>query len=185
MLCWRLQCGHSCQYFVSTLILFLIYFPLLHFLLIFFYSIILFFFIFVLCSRLQCQHSCQYFVWTLISFLNSFSVTLFPIFIFLFNNFILYYFCCWVDDCNADTHANLLFWLFIFNFILHSLEKCHPDSLHLLDGPRNLHLKFGQNQISNSWDISEMNKCHQDKFCLDKCHRYSWNLLKMVPGTYL
>ena len=43
MLCWWLQCGHSCQYFVSTLILFLIYFPLLHFLFIFFYSIILFF----------------------------------------------------------------------------------------------------------------------------------------------
>ena len=57
------------------------------------------------------------------------------------------------------------------------------ESVH--KGPRNLHLKFGQNRISNSWDISEMNKCHQDKFCLGKCHCYSRNLLKMVPGTYL
>ena len=62
----------------------------------------------MLCWRLQCQHSCQYFVWTLISFLISFSVTSFSISIFVFNNFILYYFFCCVDDCNVDTHANIL-----------------------------------------------------------------------------
>ena len=118
VLCRPLQCGHSCQYFVSTLISFLIHFPLLHFLFIFFYSITLFFFIFVLCWRLQCQHSCQYFVWTLISFLISFSVFSFSISIFVFNNFILYYFCCCVDDCNINTHANILFELYFILFLV-------------------------------------------------------------------
>ena len=37
-------------------------------------------------------------------------------------------------------------------------------------GPRNLHLKFGKNQVSNTWDIPDMDKCYQDKCCLDKCH---------------
>ena len=27
--------------------------------------------------------------------------------IFLFNNFILYYLCCYFDNCNVDTHANI------------------------------------------------------------------------------
>ena len=143
----------------------------------------------VLCWWLQCQHSCQYFVWTLILFLISFSVTSFSISIFLFNNFILYYFCCCVDYCNVNTRANILFvgWGVVGrgSFTITLPGKMSLDSLHLLDGPRNLHLKFGQNRISNSWDISEMNKCHQDKFCLGKCHCYSRNLLKMVPGTYL
>ena len=35
--------------------------------------------------------------------------------------------------------------------------------------------KFGQNRASKSWDIADMNKCHH----------YSWHLLKIVPGTYL
>ena len=39
--------------------------------------------------------------------------------------------------------------------------------------------KFGQNRVSNSWDIHDMEKC-----CLDKCQCGSWHLLKMVPGTY-
>ena len=30
-----------------------------------------------------------------------------------------------------------------------------------------------------------MDKCHQDKYFLDKCWFCSWNLFKMVPGTYL
>ena len=38
------------------------------------------------------------------------------------------------------------------------------------DSPRNLSLKFGQNRVSNSWDIPDMDKCHPDKCCLDKCH---------------
>ena len=48
------------------------------------------------------------------------------------------------------------------------------------DVPRNLPLDFGHNRISNSWDITDMDKCRQDKCCLDECHRYSWNLIKMV-----
>ena len=53
-------------------------------------------------------------------------------------------------------------------------------------GPKNKSLKiigsekFGQNWVSNSWDIPYMDKC-----CLDKCHCGSWLLWKMVPGTYL
>ena len=35
-------------------------------------------------------------------------------------------------------------------------------------GPRNLDLEFGQNWASNSWDIADMDKCHQDKCCIDK-----------------
>ena len=30
------------------------------------------------------------------------------------------------------------------------------------DGPRNLSLKFGQNWVSNSWDIPYMDKCRKD-----------------------
>ena len=37
------------------------------------------------------------------------------------------------------------------------------------DVPRKLPVKFGQNRISNSSDISNMNKCHQGKYGLDKC----------------
>merc|ERR1712079_366051 len=73
----------------------------------FFYSITLFYFIFVLCRRLQCGHSCQYFVSTLISFLIHFPLLLFLIYIFLLNNIILLFLCC-VDDCNVNTHANIL-----------------------------------------------------------------------------
>ena len=38
---------------------------------------------------------------------NFISVTSFSISIFLFNNFILYYFCCYFDNCNVNTHANI------------------------------------------------------------------------------
>ena len=48
------------------------------------------------------------------------------------------------------------------------------------DGPRNLLLKFGQNLISNSWDIPDMDKCPHDKCCLDKCPRDSLNLAMTV-----
>ena len=44
------------------------------------------------------------------------------------------------------------------------------------DGPRNLLLKFGQNRVSNSWYIPDMDKC-----CLDKSSHDSWNHFKMVP----
>ena len=45
-----------------------------------------------------------------------------------------------------------------------------------LDISFTLPLKFSPNRISNSWDIPDMYKCHQNKCCLDKCHRDSWNL---------
>ena len=39
------------------------------------------------------------------------------------------------------------------------------------DGARNLPLKFGKNRVSNSWDITYMDKCRHDKCCIDKCHQ--------------
>ena len=36
------------------------------------------------------------------------------------------------------------------------------------DGPRKLTLNFGQNRISNSGDIADLDKCHQDKYCMDE-----------------
>ena len=53
------------------------------------------------------------------------------------------------------------------------------------DGPMNLPLKFGQNWVSNSRDITDMDIYCRDKCCLDKCHHGSWNLFKRIPGTYL
>ena len=50
---------------------------------------------------------------------------------------------------------------------------------------RNLTLKVGQNQGSNSLDIANMDKCHQNICCLDKYHLESWHLLNIVPGTCL
>ena len=37
------------------------------------------------------------------------------------------------------------------------------------DGSRKLIMKFGQNQVSNSWDIADMGKCRQDKCYMDNC----------------
>ena len=48
-------------------------------------------------------------------------------------------------------------------------------------GSSSWQFQFGQNQISNRWDIPDMDKCLPDKCCLDKCHRDSWNLFKIVP----
>ena len=39
---------------------------------------------------------------------------------------------------------------------------------------------FGQNQISNSWDIAYLYKCRQDICCLDNCRRDGWHPLKLV-----
>ena len=44
----------------------------------------------------------------------------------------------------------------------------------ITDCPRTLYLKFGQNWVTNSWDISDMDKCRQDKCCLEKCCSDSW-----------
>ena len=35
-------------------------------------------------------------------------------------------------------------------------------------GPRKLTMKFGENWVSNSWDIVDMDKYFQDKCCIDK-----------------
>ena len=43
------------------------------------------------------------------------------------------------------------------------------------DGPSNLILKFGQNQVSNNRDIPYMDKYRQDKCCLNKCRHDCWN----------
>ena len=48
-------------------------------------------------------------------------------------------------------------------------------------GPKKL--KFGQKGVSNSWDTPDMDKCRQDKYCLDKCHLDSWHLLKDGPRS--
>ena len=58
-------------------------------------------------------------------------------------------------------------------------------ALHLVLG---LAKKFGQNQVSNSWNIAYIYKCRQDICCLGKYHCDSWHLwhlLKMVQGNYL
>ena len=57
--------------------------------------------------------------------------------------------------------------------------------VYVQDCPRNLPLKFGQNWVSNSWDIPYMDKCCKDKYCLDRCHCDSWNMFIKVPGTYI
>ena len=57
------------------------------------------------------------------------------------------------------------------------------------DGPRKLTMKFGQNWVSNSWDIVDMDKYFQDKCCIDKhpfdnCLRLSrvkWKIVKDCP----
>ena len=64
------------------------------------------------------------------------------------------------------------------------MDKCQLVSWHLLKiVPGTLPLMFGHNTVSDSWDIADMDKCHQDICCLDKCHLESWHLLKIVPGT--
>ena len=64
---------------------------------------------------------------------------------------------------------------------------CWPKtySYKIMLGPKKLwHKKVRPNWASNSWDIPDMNKCHQDIFFLDKCYCDSRHLLKLVPGTY-
>ena len=47
-------------------------------------------------------------------------------------------------------------------------------------GPRKLTLKLGQNQVSNSCYITDMDKCLQDKCGVDKCSFDSSILLSRV-----
>ena len=43
-------------------------------------------------------------------------------------------------------------------------------------GPKKLTINSSQNWVSNSWDIADMDKYHQNKCCTDKCHPDSWSL---------
>ena len=54
--------------------------------------------------------------------------------------------------------------------------RSKPDYVEIVLLKLTLPLKFSQNRVSNSWDIPNMYKCHQNKCCLDKCHPDSWNL---------
>ena len=56
---------------------------------------------------------------------------------------------------------------------------------YVVDVPSNLPLKFGQNGVSNSWDIADMDKFRQGICCPDKCPHDSWHLLNMGPKSYL
>ena len=53
------------------------------------------------------------------------------------------------------------------------------------DGPRDLPLKFGQNRVSNSGYIPDMDKCPLDKCCLDKYRGDSCNLLYLFPEPFV
>ena len=46
------------------------------------------------------------------------------------------------------------------------------------DVPRSLPLKFGQNRVSNSWFIPDIDKCRQDKWFLEKCYSDSWGQIE-------
>ena len=39
--------------------------------------------------------------------------------------------------------------------------------------------KFDKNFVINSWDNADMDKCHQDICCLDKCNHKSWHLFAL------
>ena len=41
---------------------------------------------------------------------------------------------------------------------------------------------FCQDWVSDSWDIPNMDKCSQDKSCIDKCHMSPWQLAFVKEG---
>ena len=55
----------------------------------------------------------------------------------------------------------------------HKIELKKFKSKKIWDLP----LKFGQNWVSNSWDIPDIYKYRQNKCWLDNCQLDSWNLL--------
>ena len=71
----------------------------------------------------------------------------------------------------------------IWSNIMFGLKKFGPKYFFLTRLPKIWSKKFGQNQVRNSSDIADTDKCCQDICCLDKCHHGSWHLLKMVPGS--
>ena len=40
--------------------------------------------------------------------------------------------------------------------------------------------KFGQNRVSNSQDIDDMEKCHKDRCFVDKCHFDNYNVFLLI-----
>ena len=46
----------------------------------------------------------------------------------------------------------------------------------VLDVPRNLPVKFHQYRVSNSWDIPDMDKCHEDKCYMTNGQMSPWQL---------
>ena len=58
------------------------------------------------------------------------------------------------------------------------MDKCDHDSWNR--GSQELPLKFGQNCVSNSWDITYMSKCRQDKCCMEKM--WLWQLASVKEG---
>ena len=111
------------------------------------------------------------FVWSFVCIKDVFSMTL-----KLFN----------LQHCNIATlqHCNFAT-LQLCNFS--TLQLCYFATLqHYIITTFNIAtLKFGQNWLSNSWDIPDMDKCCQDKCWLDNYPHNGWHLLKKVPETYL
>ena len=53
------------------------------------------------------------------------------------------------------------------------------------EGPqKNWSQKFGQNWVSNTWDIADIDIFSNDICWVEKCHCDSWPLLKMSQGSY-
>ena len=116
----------------------------------------------------------QFFVWQNFYFLAK---ILFYKLLFFWSKKFLYQ-----KKFSVEMFCNILFLAQKNFFVNKNFSKIFK---YVQDRPRNLPLKFGQGRVSNTWDIQDMDKCRKNKYCLDKCHCYSWNMFKKVPGTYL
>ena len=65
------------------------------------------------------------------------------------------------------------------NVTLTNVAWTNVPMTFVIYGLRNLPLKFGQNRISNSWDIPDMEKC-----CQRQMFPRQMSPWQMVPGTY-
>ena len=98
-------------------------------------------------------------------------------------------FCNNVHFNCVTTHFNCFVVLLLLLWILLFVWKCCQTyvawtNATMTIGPRNLLLKFGQNEV-NIWDVPDMYKYCMDKCCLDNCHHDIWNLFYLIPGTYI
>ena len=60
-----------------------------------------------------------------------------------------------------------------------NMYKCCQNKYSLTsvtDGPKKLPVKSSENWANNHWDIADVDKCHQDKFFLDKCYPDIWQM---------